>query len=921
MTAARQPACAVAAAPPSPPQAPGGDAASSAEGVASAVRSAGYGVVRGAVGEETLALLRASVASELSSPTVPTESGAPRVSLCERSSWPSGSCRRVVEAAPPAAAAAAKGAQAWAAMAKAPRLVEALDALLGAGCWELPLNGPPPREGESYVRHWYCPVCFPEGGGGDGSQGGDGGGVAAQQRLQAPGHDGCGPAWSAEEDERLAGAVAGGEGWSAVAVAVGNGRSKRQCRERWCPPWTAEEDARLRECIVQLGGKHAPQRLAQHFQRYSTRTARQVQARAALLCAQDAAAARVEALAACPPAVGSRSDRAAAAVSWTAVNRRRVAHRGWHIDIGPGFDTASPRTAEGHPYQGAILLLLLSDWAPGEGGTAIVTGSHEWVAARLRTEGDRGMPHDELSYWAQEQTFKGIMDGSLKYAYHEGAPAATSGKPRIEQIVGKAGDIAIVHPLAVHCGTTNLGQAPRLMANGMVRIAQGAFDKAGHPLLQGAGGSGAHEAVTQIGEGQPRGDERRALERCCLDGVRRAMDAPTARAPANPSLPRVSVIVPVHNAEKWLDECLASLLTQTYTGPIELSAYNDGSTDGSLAALERWAGVLRSRGGMHVVLSSDTTNGGCGFAKNRAVEQSTGQLLCFLDADDIMLPERIERQERASRRYPNALIGAAWQRMPLDATEHYARWANTLSSRQMLLQQWRETTVQMPTWFMSRATFDTTGPFIEDGVEESLAEDLQWFLRHLGNFDGDERQPSRARAVVEDGADGDRHDGSTSDPRDVALVRVGGASSPLLLYRWVASSTGMGKTSRQRLFKVRAAALERRVLSKWRDGFVIWGNGRDGRTLFGALSTEARGRVRAFVDIDAKRIGTTYENHALSGARSAPVVGPGDPRARPPCIVAVGTRRAAESSGMGELERNVASLGVVVEGTNTWYFC
>jgi hypothetical protein len=75
------------------------------------------------------------------------------------------------------------------------------------------------------------------------------------------------------------------------------------------------------------------------------------------------------------------------------------------------------------------------------------------------------------------------------------------------------------------------------------------------------------------------------------------------------------------------------------------------------------------------------------------------------------------------------------------------------------------------------------------------------------------------------------------------------------------------------------------------------------------------------VDIDAKRIGTTYENHALSGARSAPVVGPGDPRARPPCIVAVGTRRAAESSGMGELERNVASLGDVIEGTNTWYFC
>lgn len=63
-----------------------------------------------------------------------------------------------------------------------------------------------------------------------------------------------------------------------------------------------------------------------------------------------------------------------------------------------------------------------------------------------------------------------------------------------------------------------------------------------------------------------------------------------------------------------------------------------------------------------------------------------------------------------------------------------------------------------------------------------------------------------------------------------------------------------------------------------------------------------------------------YENHALQGPRSAPVVAPGDPLARAPCVVAVGTRRAAETSGMGELEKNVATLGGK-EGDTVWYFC
>jgi hypothetical protein len=59
----------------------------------------------------------------------------------------------------------------------------------------------------------------------------------------------------------------------------------------------------------------------------------------------------------CSPAMARRL--------WQPVNRRRVVGRGWHIDVGPGFGNDEVRTTKGDARQGVILLVLLSDWAPG----------------------------------------------------------------------------------------------------------------------------------------------------------------------------------------------------------------------------------------------------------------------------------------------------------------------------------------------------------------------------------------------------------------------------------------------------------------------------------------------------------------------------------------------------------------------------
>ncbi|XP_036051237.1 uncharacterized protein LOC118588808 [Onychomys torridus] len=58
----------------------------------------------------------------------------------------------------------------------------------------------------------------------------------------------------------------------------------------------------------------------------------------------------------------------------------------------------------------------------------------------------------------------------------------------------------------------------------------------------------------------------------------------------------VSIILPVHNAEQWLDECLASVLQQDFEGTMELSVFNDASKDKSRIIIEKWKGKLEDSG-------------------------------------------------------------------------------------------------------------------------------------------------------------------------------------------------------------------------------------------------------------------------------------------------------------------------------------
>ena len=94
-------------------------------------------------------------------------------------------------------------------------------------------------------------------------------------------------------------------------------------------------------------------------------------------------------------------------------------------------------------------------------------------------------------------------------------------------------------------------------------------------------------------------------------------------------MPKVSVIIPVYNVEKYLRECLDSVINQTLKD-IEIICVNDGSTDNSLQILEEYA----DKDSRIKIINKD--NGGVSSARNAGLDIAQGEFIGFLDSDDYL---------------------------------------------------------------------------------------------------------------------------------------------------------------------------------------------------------------------------------------------------------------------------------------------
>lgn len=99
---------------------------------------------------------------------------------------------------------------------------------------------------------------------------------------------------------------------------------------------------------------------------------------------------------------------------------------------------------------------------------------------------------------------------------------------------------------------------------------------------------------------------------------------------------RLSIIIPVYNAEEYLDRCLVSIMEQSFSS-YEVILVDDGSTDSSPLICDRYSSTDPRFRTIH------KKNGGVSSARNAGLDLAKGEFVMFVDSDDMLLPDAVER--------------------------------------------------------------------------------------------------------------------------------------------------------------------------------------------------------------------------------------------------------------------------------------
>lgn len=205
------------------------------------------------------------------------------------------------------------------------------------------------------------------------------------------------------------------------------------------------------------------------------------------------------------------------------------------------------------------------------------------------------------------------------------------------------------------------------------------------------------------------------------------MFASASRADVADMDPLVSVLITAYNAEAWIAETLASVDAQTYSN-IEVIVVDDGSVDGT-------ADVVRSFGSSNVRLIVQENGGACA-ARNRALSESQGDLIQYLDADDLLSADKIALQvDRLGHEPDGTVASGPWVRFtgtppPQEERPDRTDWRDYAPAAEWLVSSWAiENGMFAPfAWLTPRALVDVAGPWNE---QLQRNQDGEFFARVL----------------------------------------------------------------------------------------------------------------------------------------------------------------------------------------------
>lgn len=187
-------------------------------------------------------------------------------------------------------------------------------------------------------------------------------------------------------------------------------------------------------------------------------------------------------------------------------------------------------------------------------------------------------------------------------------------------------------------------------------------------------------------------------------------------------IPLVSVLIPCYNAASLIGETLDSVLRQTWPN-LEIIVVDDGSEDDSVAVVER---LESSR--VRLVRQS---NAGAATARNRALAESNGDLIQYLDADDLLSPRKIELQVDRLTNRVDCIASAEWARFYRSPDEAAFLRDDTwqdLPPVEWLVRAWEQGGGMLfpALWLVPRPIVRSVGPWRED---LSLNDDGEYFTR------------------------------------------------------------------------------------------------------------------------------------------------------------------------------------------------
>lgn len=183
--------------------------------------------------------------------------------------------------------------------------------------------------------------------------------------------------------------------------------------------------------------------------------------------------------------------------------------------------------------------------------------------------------------------------------------------------------------------------------------------------------------------------------------------------------PKISVIIPVYNAENTIWQTIDSVRNQSWEGVFEIILVNDGSTDNSGQLIEDYKTAHPE---MNIRLIHQE-NKGVSAARNIGLKNANGDLIALLDADDEWVPTKIEVQLKYFEKYPEIDFLATARNnqkllFPYNSNENPVE----ITFRKLLIRN----EITVPSVVFKRTILENTGYFQEG---QNHAEDVDFYLR------------------------------------------------------------------------------------------------------------------------------------------------------------------------------------------------